>query len=182
MGSESVLTGINLIIGNMIKTLFFLSVTLFFTLTAKGQNLFLIGDKSYPCSETYTLKSNSDEYYINDLNVVFAKDGQTALFGVKTKTVDVLIRGELMIYLDDGTVITLTDQENHDYVDKIASAVYYLTNEDLSKMKKSNINTIRYTLLDEDDWQPVTGGNFSASNKEHNRTDFPAIVSGFFEK
>jgi len=58
--------------GNMIKNLIILTATMFIGLTAKGQNLFLFGEKSYPCTETVTLQSNSDEYFINDLNVLFA--------------------------------------------------------------------------------------------------------------
>jgi hypothetical protein len=166
----------------MNKILIIVTATLFITLTAKGQDLFLIGEQSYPCTKTFTLKSNSDEFYINDLNVLFAKDGKAALFGVSTKTKDVLIRGKLIIYLDDGTVITLTDKGNYNYVDKIASAVYYLTNEELSKMKSSNIKAVRYTLEREDGMASPFGGNFSASNKGPSKIDFTAIVSGFFKE
>ena len=166
----------------MKRILIILTATLVIALTAKGQNLFFIGENSYPCTETFTLQSNSDEYYINDLNVLFAKDGKTALFVVSTETIDVLIRGKLVIYLDDGTVITLTDKGNYDYVDKIASAVYYLTNEELNKMKNSNINTVRYSLEEEDNGVTPFGGNFSASNKGNPKIDLPALVSEFFEE
>ena len=59
----------------MKKILIIVIATLHFTLTVKGQNLFLIGEKSYSCTQTITLQSNSDEFYINDLNVSLAKDG-----------------------------------------------------------------------------------------------------------
>jgi len=163
----------------MKNILIILTATLFFALTAKGQNLFFIGENSYPCTETFTFQANSDKYYINDLNVLIAKDGKTALFVVSTETIDVLIRGKLVIYLDDGTVITLTDNGNYDYVDKIASAVYYLTNEELNKMKNSNINTVRYKLEDEGGRSSIHGGNFSASNKG---TPTKTLITEFFSE
>ncbi len=164
----------------MKKTLLIIVGSLFITMTASGQKLFLIGEHSYPCTETFTLQPNSDEYYINDLNVLFAKDGNKALLGVCTKTVDVLIRGKLIIYLEDGTVISLTDGGIFDYVDKIASAGYYLTIDDLNKLKSSNIFRIRYTLEDEYGDLGTFGGNFSASNSGRSSIDFPTIIAEFY--
>lgn len=68
----------------MKKILIILSATLFISLTAKGQNLFFFGENSYPSTETITLQSNSDD--INNLNVLFAKDGTTTLFVVSVKS------------------------------------------------------------------------------------------------
>ena len=165
----------------MKKLLIILMVTLFIAMTVKGQNLFFIGEHSYPCTETFTLQSNSDAWYINDLDVVFTRDKNVALFAVSSKTEDLLILGKLMIYLDDGEVITLTDRGNYDYVDHIASAVYFLPNEELNKLKKNNINTIRYTLKDVNGlWSPLEG-NYSASDRGSSRIDFPAIVSEYYE-
>ena len=38
-----------------------------------GQNLFFIGEKAYPSTETFSLKSNSD-FQGKDLDVLIAKD------------------------------------------------------------------------------------------------------------
>lgn len=162
----------------MKRILIIVIATLFITLSAKGQNLFFVGEQSYPSTETYTLQSNS--FSASDLNVLFAKEGKTALFAVSTLTLhELLISGKLIIYLDDGTVITLNDKGT-DYVDKISKAVYYLTDEELNKMKNSNINTVRYTLEGEDGRD--VGGDFSASNKGDSKIDFPVLVSEFFEE
>ncbi len=69
----------------MKKILIFLIATLFITLTSIGQDFFFIGENSYPCTETFTLQSNSDDSYVNDLNVLFGKDGTTVLFIVSIK-------------------------------------------------------------------------------------------------
>jgi len=164
----------------MVRNLTILIVILFITLAAKGQNLFFIGEHSYPCSESFTLESNSDKFYINDLRVLFAKNGKTALIAISTETQDVLIKGKLIIYLNDGTVITLTDKVIFDYVNKVASTVYSLTNEELDKMKAANINTIRYSLESEYGDVGAFGGEFSASNSS--KFDFPVLLSDFFEE
>ena len=165
----------------MKKLLTYIAISLFAIYTLSGQNLFLIGESSYPSSETFALQSNSDLWYVSDLSVVFAKGEGTPLFAVKTKTPDLVIRGKLMIYLDDASVIVLNDRGNYDYVDQIASAVYYLTKEDLNKLESSNINTIRYSLVYVDGYDSPYDGNYSASNKSRSRIDFPTIISEFFE-
>ncbi len=162
----------------MKKILIILTATLFITLTVKGQNLFFIGEESYPCTETITLQSNSDKSYIYDLNVLFAKQGTLGLIVVSTKTINkVLISGKLIIYLDDGTVITCNDTQKSDYVDEIASTVYYFTIKDLIKMKNSNINTVRYTLKPQR--SALVEGEFSASNKG---TPTKTLITEFFDQ
>lgn len=156
-----------------------LSILILFTINTNGQNLLLVGEKSYPCTDTYVLESNSNKHYVNHLSLVFAKDGNSPLIGVRTETVNVQIREKVIIYLDDSSVISLTDNGLSDYVDKITSSVYLLTEEDLNKIKNSNINTIRFTLLDEYGTEGAFGGNFSATNKS--KIDFSKIISEFFE-
>ena len=133
---------------------------LFIILTAKGQNLFLIGEHSYPCTEIITFQANSDDK--SELNVLFAKDGTAGVFGISTEFFMYAIFSEkLIIYLKDGIVITCDNRGVTEYVDHHAKAVYYLTNEQLNKMKNSDIHTVRYTLENNSidvEW------NFSASS------------------
>lgn len=155
-----------------------------YALKTNGQNLVFLGEKSYPSTEKFILQSNSDSDYSNDLNLVFAKDGEKILIVVSSKLVSsVRISGKLIIYLDDGTVISCIDRGNKDNVDDIASTAYYLTNEELSKMKNSNINTIRYTIkCAECLSNPLYEGNYSASNKGSIKTDYPTIISEYYDK
>jgi hypothetical protein len=165
----------------MKKILILLFVALSFTLKSNGQNFFFIGDKSYPSTEIFTLKSNSDHSDINDLKVLFAKDGTTGLLIVTTKTVStVRISEKLIIYLDDGTVISCIDKGISDNVDDIASTAYHLTDEEMIKMKKSNINTVRYVIKCAKCLISPLEGNYSASNKGSSKTDFPTIITNFF--
>lgn len=162
--------------------LIFVILAITFTINTNGQNLVFIGENSFPSTETFTLPSNSDRHFINDLNLVFAKDGEKGLLVVSSKLVStVRISGKLIIYLNDGTVITCIDKGINDNVDDIATSAYYLTNEELAKMKNSNINTVRYEIkCAECLSNPIYEGNYSASNKGSSETDFTAVVSEFF--
>ena len=155
-----------------------------YAIETNGQNLVFIGENSFPSTETFTLLSNSDSDFINDLNLVFAKDGTKGLLVVSSKLVStVRISGKLIIYLNDGTVITCFDKGINDNVDDIATSAYYLTNEELAKMKKNNINTVRYEIkCVECLANPIYEGNYSASNKGSSETDFTTVIREFFKE
>ncbi len=141
------------------------------SLTVKGQNLFLIGEKSYPCTNAIILESNSNSY--SRLNVFLAKDGNSGLIAVSRRTLygDSFI-GKLIIYLDDGNVVTCNENVATENVDDDAKALYNLTSEQMNKLKIGNIHTVKYTL------DGVDEGNFSASNTGVKTN---AIISGFFD-
>ena len=149
----------------------------------KAQNFTFIGENSYPSTERFELVSNSDKEDIGNLNLVFAKDKISPLIIVSSKLTDVVkIANKLIIYLDDGTVISCTDRGINDNVDDVATSAYRLTSSEISKMKGGNINTVRYEIV-----CPVCGvfnsweGVYSASNKSRSKTDFTKVVQRFFE-
>lgn len=153
-------------------------------LNASAQNFAFIGENSYPSTERFELQSNSDKEEISNLNLVFAKDRISPMIIVSSKLTDVVkIANKLIIYLDDGTVISCTDRGINDNVDDVATSAYRLTPSEISKMKKSNINTVRYEIV-----CPICGvlniweGVYSASNKESSKTDFTEVVEQFFEE
>ena len=61
-----------------------------FNMKGNGQNFAFIGESSYPCTEKFTLKTNSDKEDINDLNLVFAKEGKKGLVIVSSKLTKVV--------------------------------------------------------------------------------------------
>ena len=167
----------------MKRILLLVILAISFSLETNGQNLVFIGENSYPSTETFSLQSNSDDDYINDLKLVFAKDGDKVLLVVSSKLAStVRISEKLIIYLDDGTVITCIDKGIKDNVDDIAISADHLTSEELNKLKKSNINTIRYIIkCAECLANPLYEGNYSASNKGSSKTDFTKVVSEFYD-
>jgi len=156
----------------MKKMLIIIIAVLFVNLTAKGQNLFLIGEKSYPCTNVITLESNSDDGY--DLDVFLAKDGKSGMFAVSRKTLlPEEFTGKLIIYLEDGNVLTCNDSEVSEKVDDRAKALYRLTADQMNKLKTSNIHTVKYTMA----W--LSEQNFSASNKGVKTN---VLISEFFSE
>ena len=149
-----------------------------------GQNFAFIGENSYPSTQRFELESNSDNEDILNLNLVFAKDSISPLIIVSSKLTDVVkIANKLIIYLDDGIVISCADRGINDNVDDVAIAAYRLTTSEVAKMKQSNINTIRYEIV-----CPICGrfnswsGVYSASNKGSVKTDFSKVVEDFFSE
>lgn len=168
----------------MKRLVFILTLVLAFSAKMNAQNFTFIGENSYPSTERFELQSNSDKEEISNLNLVFAKDGISPMIIVSSKLTDVVkIANKLIIYLDDGTVISCTDRGINDNVDDVATSAYRLTPSEISKMKKSNINTVRYEIV-----CPICGvfniweGVYSASNKESSKTDLTEVVEQFFEE
>lgn len=147
-----------------------------------AQGFTFIGEKSYPSTAGYHLNSNSDKEDIGDLAVTFAKDSDQALIIVSSKlTGSVKIANKLIIYLDDGSVISCSDRGINDNVDEVAVSAFYLTKGELIKLRNSNIQTIRFEIV-----CPICGainyweGVYSASNKGQSRIDFMEIVTDFY--
>jgi hypothetical protein len=168
----------------MKRILIFIILVITYTTATNGQSFAFIGENSFQSTEKYTLQSNSDKEIINDLLLVFAKDGDKGLIILSSKlTNSVKISGKLIIYLDDGTVISCVDRGVNDNVDDIALSAYYLTTAELTKMKQSNINTIRYQIECPrcgplNSWE----GIYSASNQGNSISDFPKIITEFYKK
>lgn len=149
-------------------------ITLFINLAANAQNLFLIGEKSYPCTNAITLEANSG-YFYEDLDVFLAKDGNSGAIAVSRKSkTDELFFGKLIIYLKDGNVLTCGESEATERVDDIAKALYNLTTDQLNKLKESNIHTVKYTL-----YRYGNKNDCSASNKD---IETHRIISEFFNE
>jgi len=158
--------------GNMKTFLIIITAVLFTNLTVKGQNLFLIGEKSYPCTKAITLESNAQ--YQPDLDLFVAKDGKTGLLGVNTKSLrDGEFSGKLIIYLEDGNVLTCNESEESENVDNRPKALYLLTSDQLNKLKTSKIHTVKYSL------ESIEVNNYSASNKGIATN---ALISEFFNE
>ncbi len=159
----------------MKKFLIIITAVFLSNLQAKGQNLFIIGEKSYPCTKAIRLESNShDRNYdgSDDLDVFVAKYGARGLIAVSTKSIfGSEFTGKLNIYLEDGRVLTCNESDTSEEVDDQALALYYLTDEQLNKLKTSNIHTVKYTML------LLSEQKYSASNKGFKTHE---IISEFF--
>ena len=168
-----------------------LKLTLFFFgLTAIGfsQNTFFIGSKTYPCSDSFLMKSNK-EWNGFDLNVSIIKFEKSGMIALSTQVMDCAVRvsGNILIYLDDGNVITCIDRAKFDCADSKTTTLYSLSIEEINKLRISNINTIRFSLKCIKCLSSTDEGNYTASNKENQddnpvkeKTDVPILIDKLF--
>lgn len=153
---------------------------------AVAQNTFFVGNKSYPCTETYTL-GLEPFYDRNKVEINFIKDGEKGMIAFtisNSYSPYARVKNQLLIYLDNNQVITCVDRKKFDIVNDSATTLYYLTKDEINKLKKSNISTIRYTYGD--DYGVSLSRSVSNLDKESyfgviERIDFPSELSAFFE-
>ncbi len=146
-------------------------ITVIVTLTlspfAKAQGTFFIGQKTYQCTEKFTLKSNLD-FLGHDLEIVIVKNGDAGMIALSTplSTSSVRIKGDALIYLEDRSVLKCVDRGKFDYVDNVATTVYQLTKDEIIKMRGSNLTSIRFSLQCFQCSMSSEEGDFSVSNNQ----------------
>lgn len=70
-----------------------------------GQNIFYATKKSYLCNEAFILRPDYNIGYLNDMRLLFAKDGDKVFLVVGTNLISTLrIDGKLIVYLDYAAV------------------------------------------------------------------------------
>ena len=173
----------------MKKIIITISVVVLFVSSLSSQNKIFIGDKSYPCSETFTF-TYPDFFGKQDLDIMFIKDKDVGMIAltIKAHWKEDRIKGKILIYLDNETVITCLDRNKYDYVNGMATTIYYLTKEEINKMKNSNITAIRFStdtenfeasnLITEEGW--IQQGGRLIPQKKYKETNVSDIVNEFF--
>ncbi len=59
------------------------------------------------------------------------------------------VKNKLILYLDNNQIVTCVDRGRYDIIDDYATTLYYLTKEEMIKLRRSNISKIRYTIGDD---------------------------------
>src|SRR5690349_14529384 len=112
----------------MSKVIFF--VILVVTTQSYAQELFILGNKSYPATPTFELQSKINQ--LSKTTFSIAKNGKNGLLILSVPTTEgVGVKGNSVLYLDDGTVITLIDRGVRDHVDETSIQVYALTEAEI---------------------------------------------------
>ena len=117
---------------------------LFIPLISFGQELFFIGESSYQSTQKYVLKS---DVFGEDLTILFAKNNDSKYIVVQTdRLLELKFGDKLLIYLNNGDIISLTSPYKTDYVNRTTTGMYLLSDENVNKLKEININSIAYSL------------------------------------
>jgi hypothetical protein len=124
-----------------------LILLLFIPFISFSQNLTFIGENSYPSTIEFEFENKE-----RDLFITFLKDNENTLIMLKTKNVldykEPTIDGKMIIYLDNGKVISSSTPNYKDYVDYFCISIYPLNKSDIDDIINSNINSIRYAIVD----------------------------------
>jgi hypothetical protein len=119
-----------------------------FSLSLQSQNLIFVGNNSYKATKPWFFKGNGDQfkYYANDATIQVGRKGQSYILSISTKVYNASfgIKGTVRVYLDDGSTIVLSKTFSKDYSDQYSTVIFQFSMSDISKLKKSDINTIRF--------------------------------------
>jgi hypothetical protein len=125
-----------------------LIIVLLFSLSLQSQNLIFVGNNSYKATIPWYFKGNGDQfkYYANDATIQVGRKGQTYIFSISTKVYNASfgIKGSVRIYLNDGSTLVLSKILSKDFSDQMSTVIFQLTPSDILKLKKSDINTVRF--------------------------------------
>ena len=126
----------------MVRKLLF--ILLFIPLVSFGQDLFFIGESSYQSTQKAVLKS---DVYGEDLTILFAKNNDSKYIVAQTdRIIAFKFVDKLLVYLNNGDVISLPSPVKTDYVNETTTGMYLLSDENVNKLKETNINSIAYSL------------------------------------
>lgn len=134
-----------------------------------SQNLFILGTKSYKASPELEFTEDQPDPMTPKVSLVFFKNGDEIWFSFKVHfSGSTCARGKLLIYLDNGEVITCIDKSKYDEVNYNCSTIFRLTQGEANAILESNINQIRFNLKCVSCDASGKEGTFSVHNRSEN--------------
>ncbi len=109
-------------------------------------NSIYIGETSYPSTSTWTF---SNDYFFKTLDVTVAihpTTGGFLMLQTSTSFPQERISGTVLLYLADNSVIKCIDRGIKDHVNGKSIALYKFTEEEMKKLAKSRIISIRFSV------------------------------------
>jgi hypothetical protein len=149
-------------------------ILFFITGTAFSQNTIFIGTKSYNSTKWWGfLNANIYESWQpnSTLAVCIAKSTSGAMLVLSAQTLssDEYIGGTVIIYLNDGSAISLANRINKDNADGRTTVIYSLNGVQINSLKRNTILKIRYTIVG-----PYIKNSYTGENR-HNISLTPGV-------
>lgn len=146
-----------------------------------AQNFLILGDKSYPCTTKIDLSLDCKACgFIEDFSILFAKNGENGFVRLSIELWDNQhhLGGDAVIYLGNGEIIKLIDQDKRDFVNQTASNVYNLSSTQISKLKASDIYSVRFSIKCSKCVSSTITGDYTANNSSKLSTS--SLISDLF--
>ena len=158
-----------------------------------AQQSLLIGEKSFEASEPIYFRPCTTS---PELEISLVRDGSKGLIEFTSKWQ--CIEGEVWLYLDDNSVVKLLDRHIVDRVNEdgygfTCRSVYSLSAGDIARLKRVNVSSMRFHLVDYIEGQRVDDGIPTAvkntvqtcryenfPDTESRRVDFPNEFRKFY--
>ncbi len=161
-------------ITKIISKLSIFCIFMFLTIFGFSQNTIYIGTKSYSATKWWNfLNAGVYESWLpnSTLSVCFAKSasGGILIFSAETLYSDFNIGGKILIYMNDGSVISLSNRINKDHADGHSTVIYSLNSTQITNLKTNDILQIRYSIISQ-----YTKDGFTAGNR-HNISLKPGV-------
>ena len=140
-------------------------VFLLFSLKAISQNIIYKGNKTFPATDQWSFEC-SIEAGVGNLDVQIAKNenGGYLKLAVYSNSNWNYIGGNVLVFLEDGSMITCTDKGTRDEVDGKSVALYSFTNSEMEKLKELDILQIRFIIKAKPGVYGSNAGNYTAKN------------------
>ena len=125
-----------------------------------AQSSVYIGTRKYIATDDWNFTVNG-YWSQGPANVKIAKNTGSGLLFISMASFDGNLKGNIMIYLENGTAIKCLDRGIHDNVDNTTIAVFNLTPNEMEMLKNSDISSIRFSLYK----YPVGHQNYTMDNR-----------------
>lgn len=148
-------------------TLFICIITSFFTFEISAQEPMTFKGKQYTGTtawdflcENYALSGKAT------IQIGKAEKGGVMKISVATTNDDLFIGGTSYIYLSDYSAIACTDKNLREKTENGTTAFFYLTESEVNRLKKFDIQSIRFNIRGKTNLFSSQTGNFTAVNKK----------------
>lgn len=139
-----------------------------------SQNVINFNDKSYPSTDAFYFTQNASTHnytssvkYYEPITLSVGKKNDGGIVLLQKNNLlypesylsspphrgfenylknEAYLKGDLYLYLENGSIIHCIDRKIYGYIDDTSSALYYLTTSEVEKLEKSTITKIAYSL------------------------------------
>lgn len=144
-----------------------LTFFLFISVAASSQETMTVkGNKSYKATSNWNFLSNN--YLLSgevQVQVAKTETGGILKLSVETTNPKFIISGTVYLYLSDNSYIACTDKGLFENSDSKLNSYFLFTTTEMNKLRKLNIESLRFNIKgNSNDFSSQTG-NFTALNK-----------------
>jgi len=138
---------------NKIKTISQLTVFMIILMiynAGYSQNTIFIGTKSYEATPSWNFSPAKRTFLDDDIDIQIGKSSTAGIImlSVASEFGHASINGIILIYLSNGTVLSLTTKIASDYANDRISVIYSLNSKDINAMKENDIINVRFNYTD----------------------------------